>query len=105
MLTCQGRCLPMRTPHRTFRAMPLIALAALGAIAVQAAPIHFTTQSPPGLPRATPESVGMSGERLQAATALLRQFVTDRKVAGAVAAVARHGRVVYLEPVGLQSLE
>jgi CubicO group peptidase (beta-lactamase class C family) len=99
----------MRTPHWTFRAMPLIALAALGAIALQAAPIHFTTQSPPrggpGLPRATPESVGMSGERLQAASALLRQFVTDRKVAGAVAAVARRGRVVYLEPVGLQSFE
>ena len=58
-----------------------------------------------GMPRATPESVGMSGERLQAATALLRQFVADRKIIGAVAAVARRGKVVYLEPVGLQSLE
>jgi CubicO group peptidase (beta-lactamase class C family) len=57
------------------------------------------------LPRATPESVGMSGERLQAATALLRQFVADRKIVGAVAAVARRGKVIYLEPVGLQSLE
>ena len=51
------------------------------------------------------ESAGMSGDRLQAATALLRQFVADRKIAGAVAAVARRGKVVYLEPVGLQSLE
>ena len=58
-----------------------------------------------GLPRATPESAGISGEKLQAATALLRQFVADRKIAGAVAAVALHGKVVYLEPVGLQSLE
>ena len=57
------------------------------------------------LPRDTPESVGMSGERLQAATALLRQFVADRKIVGAVAAVARRGNVVYLEAVGLQSLE
>src|SRR5918994_1436652 len=57
------------------------------------------------LPRATPESVGMSGERLQAATALLRQFVADRKIVGAVAAVARRGKVIYLEPIGLQSLE
>ncbi len=47
----------------------------------------------------------MSTERLQAATALLRQFVADRKIAGAVAAVARRGKIVYLEPVGLQSLE
>lgn len=99
----------MRTRYRTLGALSMIALATLGAIAVQAAAIHTTAQSPrrggPGMPRATPESVGMSGERLQAATALLRQFVADRKVAGAVAAVARRGRVVYLEPVGLQSFE
>lgn len=100
----------MRTPHRTFRALPVIALAAAcTAIASSAAPIHFVTQSPrlgaPGMLRGTPESVGMSGERLQAATALLRQFVADRKVAGAVAAVARRGKVVYIEPVGLQSFE
>jgi CubicO group peptidase (beta-lactamase class C family) len=55
--------------------------------------------------RATPESVGISGDRLQAATAVLRQFVADRKIAGAVGAVARRGKIVYLEPVGFQSLE
>ncbi len=47
----------------------------------------------------------MSSDRLQAVTALLRQYVADRKITGAVAAVARRGKVVYLEPVGLQSLE
>lgn len=57
------------------------------------------------VPRATPESVGMSGARLQAATALLRQYVADRKIAGAVAAVSRRGKLVYLEPVGLQNME
>jgi len=57
------------------------------------------------LPRATPDAVGMSTERLQLATAILRQYVADRKIAGAVAAVARRGKLVYLEPVGLQSLE
>jgi CubicO group peptidase (beta-lactamase class C family) len=57
------------------------------------------------IPRATPESVGMSGERLQSATAVLRQFVADRKIAGAVAAVSRRGKLVYLEPVGFQNLE
>jgi CubicO group peptidase (beta-lactamase class C family) len=57
------------------------------------------------LPRATPESAGMSSDRLQAVTALLRQFVADRKISGAVAGVARRGKVVYLEPVGLQSFE
>jgi CubicO group peptidase (beta-lactamase class C family) len=57
------------------------------------------------MPRATPETVGVSSERLQNATALLRQFVADRKIAGGVAAVARRGKIIYLEPFGLQSLE
>jgi CubicO group peptidase (beta-lactamase class C family) len=57
------------------------------------------------LARATPESVGMSSDRLQAATALLRQYVTDRRISGAVAGVARRGRVVYLESVGMQNLD
>jgi CubicO group peptidase (beta-lactamase class C family) len=55
--------------------------------------------------RATPEAVGMSSERLQHVTALLRQFVADHKIAGAVAAIARRGKIVYLEPVGFQNLE
>lgn len=59
----------------------------------------------PSMLRATPEAVGMSTERLQNATALLRQYVADRKIAGGVAAVARRGKIVYLEPFGLQNLE
>lgn len=78
----------MRTSH-----LLVLALTTLAAVIVEA------------LPRATPEAVGMSGEKLQAATALLRQFVADRKISGAVAAVARRGMIVYLEPVGLQSFE
>ena len=64
-----------------------------------------TLGSAPTMPRATPDAVGMSAERLQLATAVLRQYVADRKIAGAVAAVARRGKLVYLEPVGLQSFE
>ena len=56
------------------------------------------------LPRATPESVGLAPARLDEATRLLDQFVTDRKIAGAVAAVARHGKLAYLEAVGVQDL-
>jgi CubicO group peptidase (beta-lactamase class C family) len=58
-----------------------------------------------GIPRAIPEAVGMSSERLQQATAILRQMVADRKIAGGVAAVARRGKLIYLEPVGLQNME
>jgi CubicO group peptidase (beta-lactamase class C family) len=85
----------MRTPKGSFHPVRFLALVTCATISLQAGV----------LPRATPESAGMSGERLQAATALLRQFVADRKIAGAVAAVARRGKIVYLEPVGLQSHE
>ena len=55
-------------------------------------------------PRATPDAVGMSAERLQNATAVLRQAVVDHKIAGAVALIARHGKIAYLEPVGMQDV-
>lgn len=55
-------------------------------------------------PRATPEAVGLSAEHLQQATAVLRQAVADHKIAGAVALVARHGKIAYLEPVGLRDV-
>ena len=59
----------------------------------------------PSLPRAAPESVGLSSATLREATALVQQFVADRKIAGAVAAVARKGQLAYLEAVGVQDLE
>lgn len=65
----------------------------------------LTAAPPPPMVRAIPETVGMSSDRLQQATAVLRQYVADRRIAGGVAAVARRGKLVYLEPVGLQSLE
>lgn len=55
--------------------------------------------------RATPAAVGLSAERLQDATAVLRQAVVDHQVAGAVALVARRGKIAYLEPVGMQDVE
>jgi CubicO group peptidase (beta-lactamase class C family) len=42
---------------------------------------------------------------LAQATDLLKQFVAERKIAGAVAAVARKGRTAYLQAVGVQDLE
>ena len=76
-----------------------------GLIADAASPLVSASQPTHVTPRATPDSVGLSAERLQAATAVLRQAVTDRKIAGAVALVARRGKIAYLEPVGMQNLE
>ena len=76
----------------------LAALAALFALAVVA-----QAQRLP--PRATPASVGLDGAKLGEATAMITQFVTDGRIAGAVAAVARHGQLAYFETVGVQDLE
>ena len=57
------------------------------------------------LPRSAPETVGLSAATLREATTLLNQFVADRKIAGAVAGVARKGKVAYLEAFGVQDLQ
>jgi CubicO group peptidase (beta-lactamase class C family) len=73
-------------------------------LAVCAAAVVVAAQ-PLALPRAAPASVGLDPNRLKEASALLNQFVTERKIAGAVAAVARNGKVAYLEAIGFQNLE
>ena len=67
--------------------------------------IVTSAQSPDPLPRVAPDAVGLSAERLDEATALLRQFVDEGTIAGVVAGVARRGQLAYLETVGVQSLE
>ena len=56
-------------------------------------------------PRAEPARVGLSGARLSEATALLNRYVSEQRIAGAVAAVARRGQIGYLEAVGVQDLQ
>ena len=53
-----------------------------------------------GLPNATPESVGMSGARLQRLSAAMKRAVDDEKLAGVVTLVARKGKVVHHETFG-----
>jgi CubicO group peptidase (beta-lactamase class C family) len=57
------------------------------------------------LPSAAPEAIGLAPTVLAEATALLRQYVADGKIAGAVAGVARRDSVGYLEAVGVQDLQ
>ncbi len=57
------------------------------------------------IPKADPAALGVDPAPLAEATALLRQLVAEQKIAGAVAAVARKGRLAYLESVGVQDLE
>jgi CubicO group peptidase (beta-lactamase class C family) len=52
------------------------------------------------LPRATPEGLGMSSDRLERLTRVMDGYVNDGKLAGAVVLVARHGRVAYFRAFG-----
>ena len=52
------------------------------------------------LPRAAPEEVGMSSERLRRVSALMQRYIDDDRVAGTVTLIARHGKVAHLEAQG-----
>jgi CubicO group peptidase (beta-lactamase class C family) len=54
------------------------------------------------LPHATPEDVGLSTERLARLGAVLRGEVERGRVPGAVALIARRGRLAYFESCGLR---
>lgn len=51
----------------------------------------------------TPMEIGLSPQRLSAITQMLQQEVESERVKGAVAVVARHGRIGYLQAVGRSS--
>ena len=57
------------------------------------------------LPRATPESVGLSSDRLDRVTKALEAYVAAGQLAGAAAIVLRDGNVVYDEAVGYRDKE
>jgi len=57
------------------------------------------------LPEATPESVGLSSEKLALVTAALEKHVDEGNIAGAVAAVVRRGKLVYLASAGHRDIE
>jgi len=57
------------------------------------------------IPRATPESVGLSSERLARITQAMEDDVASGQLAGAIGIVARKGKVVYWETVGMADRE
>jgi CubicO group peptidase (beta-lactamase class C family) len=57
------------------------------------------------LPMATPESVGMSSERLARLDAAMQRYIDGDMVGGTVTLVARDGKVVHLEAQGQRYVE
>jgi len=58
-----------------------------------------------GLPPAPPRSVGLSQQRLERIGMLMQEHVDGGLLAGAVALVARDGKVAYFKSVGMQDKE
>lgn len=75
-----------------------------GAALVAALALTMAAAGADPLPRTAPEAVGLAPARLREATDLLHRFVTEGRIAGAVAAVARRGKLAYLEAAGVQDL-
>ena len=79
---------------RPNRMMALAAACAMGACLARAQ----------GLPRARPEDVGLSADALARIRPALQADVDAGKFAGVIAAVARHGKLAYLESAGLMDI-
>ena len=52
-----------------------------------------------------PSEVGISPERLQRLDAGMQAMVDDRKLAGVVTMLARHGKIVFVDVAGVQDIE
>ena len=75
--------------------------AAFSLVLLVTAPIGKSQQ----LPTASPESVGLSSERLGRITAAVDQSIKDKQIAGAVTLIVRHGKVAWMKPQGMLDRE
>ena len=83
--------------------LKILATTMLAAMAVAAtAVLPVSARELQALAAATPEQVGMSGERLGRITTMLKAEIADGKLPGVVVMVARKGKIVYSDAIGFQ---
>jgi len=58
-----------------------------------------------GIPRTSPESVGMSSDRLARISSKMKSYIDEGHLSGTVTAVVRRGKLVYLEAQGLLDMD
>ena len=58
-----------------------------------------------GLPMAVPEEVGVSAERLERIRPVMQGYVDDGRIAGFLTVVARRGKIVHFETIGMGDIE
>ena len=64
-----------------------------------------TLASGQGLPMVMPEEVGVSTERLERIRPVMQSYVDDGRIAGFLTVVARHGKIVHFETIGMRDIE
>jgi CubicO group peptidase (beta-lactamase class C family) len=95
---------------RLFQRLSILAVL----VALLVALVEFRTPSSPALAQTatlasvkatnsivSPESVGLSSERLERIASAIQKSMDDGRIAGGVALVARHGKIAYLKAVGM----
>jgi len=90
-----------RTPKQPLA----LSLAALFAASLALVPATLPLARAEAPPAASPESVGLSSERLQRLRAGMQRYVDEGRVSGLVTYVTRAGRVVHHEAYGKADLE
>ena len=59
----------------------------------------------PVLSEASPESVGMSAERLARIDNLVKEYIDKKWIAGATVLIARDGKIVYYKGLGYDDID
>lgn len=97
--------------------MPVTVIHRMSAVAMAVRPVVFITAAvlpllaPPrsiagdDVPRAKPEDVGVSSERLHRIDEVIQRHIDAHHVSGAVTLVARRGKVVHFEAQGVKDLD
>lgn len=83
----------------------MILIRAMLAVVLLLATMACAREYPLGLPKAKPEAVGMSSERLQAINTAFTKPVADEAIPGLITIVARQGKVVHFEKHGHADVE
>ena len=66
---------------------------------------NVDVSSTQGLPTAVPEEVGVSTKRLKRIRSLLQGYVNSGQLPGFLTVVARRGKIVHFETIGMQDVE
>lgn len=89
-----------------FALLAKIRINLLSRLAVAIISLVFSTGSlANGLPMASPESVGVSGDRLDRISDAMQRYIDGNQLAGTVSLIARRGQVIHFESQGWKNKE